>query len=199
MSEPPILASSSPTRLALLTRAGIAVEAMPSGVDEAMLKLALRQDRASAETAAGRLAAAKAAAVAAASPGRLVIGADQILDLDGVWFDKPTDRPEAALHLQRLSGRRHRLVTAAICMRDSSILWTGLETAGLRMRVLSPEFIDSYLDQVGSAAMESVGAYQVEGLGIQLFDRIDGDFFTILGLPLLKLLDYFRKSGVIPA
>jgi septum formation protein len=143
------------------------------------------------------LAAAKAKYVSTLHPGAYVIGADQILDLDGVWFDKPTGRNGAGDHLNRLRGRTHTLVDGLAVIRDGEILWRRHDTARLTMRNFSDEFLADYLDRSGPDILESVGAYRLEGRGTQLFSAIDGDYFTILGLPLLPLLDYLREVGLI--
>jgi septum formation protein len=122
-----------------------------------------------------------------------------MLDCNGIWFDKPADLDQARAHLQALSGKSHRLVTAAIAVHGSARLWHTITAAKLTMRRLSDGFIDGYLERVGPAALSSVGAYQLEGLGAQLFERVEGDFFTVLGLPLLPLLGFLRGQGVIRA
>lgn len=148
-------------------------------------------------TTATELALAKAKLVSVRHPGRLIIGADQILDLDGAWFDKPEDMAEAVDHLKRLAGRTHCLVSAVCVVRDNEPLWDHVETARLTMRPLSLNFLQRYLAEAGPEILESVGAYRLEGRGAQLFSRIDGNHFAILGLPLLPLLDILRRQGVI--
>ena len=193
-AEPPILASASAVRKRLLDAAGVRVDRIASAVDEESLKAGLKAlDH---DALALALAEAKAAAVSAAHPGRLVLGADQLLVLGDRRFDKPRDREEAAAHLAAFSGRTHELVTAAIAMRDGAVRWRRTERARLTVRPLSRAAIDAYLQIVGPAALESVGAYQLEGPGAQLFERVDGDFFTVLGLPLLPLLEFLRSEGV---
>ncbi|HLG90263.1 MAG TPA: Maf family protein [Alphaproteobacteria bacterium] len=190
-----VLASGSASRRAMFEAAGINAILDKPDVDEDSLK----RDSAglSAERTAARLARAKVDAVAPRHRGRIVIGGDQMLECDGEWFDKPVARAGAAEHLRRLSGRTHRLISAAVAVRDGQILWEGIDTAELTMRSLSADFIDAYLDAAGDRVLSSVGAYQVEGLGIQLFSEIRGDHFTILGLPLLPLLDVLRREGVL--
>jgi septum formation protein len=143
------------------------------------------------------LAAAKAISVANQMPDALVIGADQVLNLSGKAFDKPGSRDEARRHLLELRGLPHVLETAICCARDGKVLWDHLERATLTMRAFSESFLDEYLDHMGSDVTTSVGAYKLEGLGAQLFDNIEGDYFTILGLPLLPLLDYLRRQGAL--
>lgn len=192
--EPPILASASAVRKRLLDAAGVRVDRIASAVDEESLKAGLKAlDH---DVLALALAEAKAAAVSAAHPGRLVLGADQLLVLGDRRFDKPRDREEAAAHLAAFSGRTHELVTAAVAMKDGVVRWRRTDRARLTVRPLSRAAIDAYLEIVGPAALESVGAYQLEGPGAQLFERVDGDFFTVLGLPLLPLLEFLRSEGV---
>jgi septum formation protein len=194
-----VLASSSATRARLLRDAGVAFEAIPARVDEASVKDGMRAEEAPASDAAQALADLKAMRLSPSLPETLVIGADQILECDGVWFDKPADLGAAREQLTALSGRTHQLWTAAAVAKDGSILWRDMARARLTMRALSPAFIDDYLAAVGETALHSVGAYQVEGRGIQLFAAISGDFFSILGLPLLTLLDFLRGHRVVPA
>jgi septum formation protein len=195
-APPIILASASPTRLDLLRRAGITVEAIGSGLDEAPLKQRLRASDTPADGAALALAAAKAIAVAARHSGRLVIGADQILELDGAWLDKPGNPSAAARQIAQLAGRRHRLVSAVTAVRDGRELWHAVDQARLTMRPLDARTIDAYLAEAGPGILGSVGGYQIEGPGIRLFEAIDGDYFTILGLPLLPLLAFLRGAGL---
>ncbi len=202
MNEPPaapalVLASASQSRMTVLRNAGLDPVQDPSSVDEDKVKQSLKTDGADAAQVAITLAELKAQQTARRYPGALVIGADQMLDCDGVWFDKPPDVAHARGHLQSLRGRTHELVTAAAVIRDGVSIWQHVDRARLTMRDFSDGFIDDYLDRVGEDACRSVGAYQLEGLGAQLFSRIDGDFFTILGLPLLPLLDYLRGHGIV--
>jgi septum formation protein len=197
MAPPVILASASRIRLELLERAGVAATAEAAAVDEAEIKVAFQAEQASTEACAQALAALKARRISERHPEALVIGADQMLDCDGVWFDKPADLDEARTHLQVLRGKTHRLVTAAVVMHGGNQLWHVISPARLTMRPFSDAFLEDYLRQAGEAVLGSVGAYQLEGLGAQLFDRVDGDFFTVLGLPLLPLLGFLRGHGVI--
>ena len=193
-AEPPILASTSAVRARLLAAAGVEVQQITSGTDEEALKAEL--GGLDHDSLALALAEAKAMVVSAAHPGRLVLGADQLLVMGGRRFDKPRDRDQAAAHLAAFSGRAHDLVTAAVALRGSNVLWRRVDRARIHVRPLSSATIGAYLDAVGSAALTSVGAYQFEGPGAQLFERVAGDFFTVLGLPLLPLLEFLRGEGV---
>lgn len=197
MVETVILASASTARANLLRNAGIAVEVCPAMVDEESIKASFAAERADVLDCAMVLAEMKAVRISARNPGRLVIGADQILDLDGRWFDKPESLAEARRHLLALRGKTHRLISTAVIALNGARIWADHDSASLTMRMFSDSFIDTYLEQTGESILSSVGAYHLEGLGAQLFDRISGDYFTILGLPLLRLLDYLRGRGVI--
>lgn len=192
-----ILASASAPRARLLADAGLAVDIMPSRVDEDEIKHSLRAERATARQIAETLAEAKAIRVSMKAPGSLVIGADQTLALDDAMLDKPADMVEARSHLTRLQGRSHRLISAVCIALNGTRIWSAIDHADLTVRPLSDAFIDDYLDRVGDAVLQSVGAYQLEGLGAQLFSRISGDYFTILGLPLLPVLAFMRDRGVL--
>jgi len=192
-----VLASASRTRLALLQNAGLDVVADPADIDEAAVKADMRRQGAAAEAVAIELATRKAQTVAGRHPGSLVIGADQMLDAAGQWIDKPADRAGAARQLAGLAGRAHRLISAAVVVEAGREIWRTADAATLHMRHVSPTFIEHYLDRMGGAALSSVGAYQLEGLGAQLFTKIEGDYFTILGLPLLPLLAFLRTHGII--
>jgi septum formation protein len=192
-----VLASASAIRASLLRRAGLPIEVMAADADEASVKQAMHAERADAAACATALAVLKAQRVSARQPGALVIGADQMLECDGVWFDKPADHAAAAATLRALRGKTHRLVAAVAVVRDGACLWQYAEPARLTMRALSDGFIEAYLGVLGPAALQSVGAYQLEGLGVQLFSYIDGDHFTILGLPLLKLLEFLRRHAIV--
>ena len=190
-----ILASASSARRAMLEQAGVTFTVDVAAVDEDALKQALRQETKNPARAAEALAELKAVRVSARHPGALVIGADQMLDHDGVWFDKPGSRDEARHQLGLLRHRTHRLTSAVVAVRDGRRLWYHTDQARLTMRNFSDTFLDSYLAQAGDAVLGSVGGYQLEGLGAQLFLTVEGDFFTILGLPLLPLLDFLRENG----
>jgi septum formation protein len=190
---PLVLASRSAPRRAMLEAAGLPIETSMPDVDERAVEAAAGP-RDPAETAL-LLAREKAGAVTRHRPGRLVIGADQTLALGPQRFDKPRDRDAARAQLRALSGNTHQLHSAVAVVRDAEVLFAAVDTASLTMRRLSDAFLDAYFDAVGSAVTESVGAYQLEKLGIHLFERIEGDHFTILGLPLLKLIAFLRKDG----
>jgi len=194
-ADPLVLASKSNVRRALLTAAGVAVEIVPSDVDERAVEAAA--PAASPPAAAALLARAKASAVARLHPGRLVLGADQVLALDGQRFTKPADRAAARVQLRALAGRSHQLHSAIAFVQDTTVLLEHVGTASLTMRTFSHEFLELYLDAAGAAATESVGAYQLEGLGVQLFEHVDGDYFTVLGLPLLAALNFLRRHGCL--
>ena len=191
-----VLASASRARLELLRRAGLQIRAEPARVDEAEVKTSLRAERVDAAAAAETLAELKATKVSRRVPGALVIGGDQILECEGHWFDKPPDRARAAEHLRALGGKTHALVTAACVVRDGVRIWHHREAPRLTMRPLDEAFIETYLEAAGPEVLESVGAYRLEGLGAQLFTKVSGDYFTILGLPLLPLLGFLREHGV---
>ena len=190
-----VLASTSPIRRELLTRAGLVFEAVRPDVDEDQLKLAAKAM--SPGELALSLAAAKAISVANRMPDALVIGADQVLNLEGRAFDKPGSPMAASEQLRALRGKSHVLETALCCATHGKVVWQHLGQATLSMRSFSDLFLTDYLDRMGPDVMTSVGAYKLEGLGIQLFDGIAGDYFTILGLPLLPLLDYLRRKGAL--
>jgi septum formation protein len=191
-----ILASGSASRRAVLAAAGVAAEAVALNVDEESFRSAMRAEGLPVRDQAMRLAEMKAVRVSQSRAG-LVIGGDQMLALGDQAFDKPRDLGEAKNHLTRLSGQSHTLETAIVVCEGGVPVWRYLARPKLTMRALSPEFIDTYVAQCGDALLSTVGAYQVEGLGAQLFSRIDGDFFSILGLPLLPLLDYLRIRKVL--
>jgi len=192
-----ILASTSSTRIALLRNAGIDFEAISPQVDERALETPLLA--AGASPAEIALALARAKALAIDGPGALVLGGDQVLDLDGERFVKPADRADAARQIARLAGKTHRLRTAVVLAEAGEIVWELVTTASLTMRPLDDEDIERYLDAAGDSALWSVGAYLLEGVGIQLFSVIEGDYFSILGLPLLPLLEILRQRGVLPS
>ena len=193
-----ILASASATRAELLRNAGLTLETVASGVDEEALKGALTQEGATPRDIADALAEAKAVKVSARRAG-LVIGSDTTLDLDGALYDKPGSLEEARAHLRAFRGRTHRLHTAAVIAEDGNAVWRRVETASLTVRDFSEDFLSKYMAAEGDALLGSVGCYRLEGLGAQLFSRIEGDYFSILGLPLLAILDYLRIRQVLPS
>ena len=194
---PIVLASASPTRIALLRNAGIEFTAVAAQIDERAIEAALAASARPPAEIAAALAEAKALSVAASRAGALVIGADQVLSADGRAWHKPSSIGEARDQLIALSGRTHELHSAIAVAREGTIGWRHSETVRLTMRPLTAGFIDDYLSRVGREALRSVGSYQIEGPGIQLFERIAGDYFAILGLPLLPLLAYLRNAGAI--
>jgi septum formation protein len=192
-----ILASQSLSRRALLEGAGLDFEAMPASVDEATIKESAQSESLSPSDAATMLADAKASRIARRHPEAVIIGADQLLVCDGQWFDKPVDVEAAREHLHRLRNRAHELVTATVVWRNGERAWHHVATPRLAMRDFSEAFLDEYLAKEGAYVTSSVGAYRLEGMGIQLMREIRGDHSAILGLPLLPLLSYLRDSGVI--
>jgi septum formation protein len=193
--QPLLLASRSQARRRLLEAAGIPIEIRPASVDERTVET--RAGLGDAREVAALLAREKARAVAAVHPSRLVLGADQTLALAERRFSKACDRAAAREQLRALRGKTHSLHSAVAVVRGTQIVFEHIDTARLTMRAFSDAFLESYLDAVGEAAMASVGAYQLEGAGIQLFERVEGDHFTILGLPLLPLLAWLRQAGLL--
>jgi septum formation protein len=194
-ASPLILASRSRVRRALLEGAGVPVEVKPADIDERGVEV--RAPLQAPVVIAALLAREKVLATARQWAGRLVLGADQILSLEGRRFSKPSDRSAAHAQLRALSGRTHELYSAIAFAQDTTVLFEHVAVARLTMRMLSDHFLQNYLDAVGEAATASVGAYQLEGLGIQLFERVDGDYFTVLGLPLMTALDFLRRQGCL--
>lgn len=194
-SMPIILASASLSRRDMLKNAGVKFESVQAGVDETAIRQALG-DVGPADMA-DVLARAKAEAVSSVHPGTLVIGSDQILSLDDQIFEKPADLDEARVNLLRFRGRVHQLHSAVAIASDGTADWCFSDTAHLKVREFTPEFLGHYLADVGPEICRSVGAYQLEGMGVQLFDEIDGNYFTILGMPLMPLLNELRRREVI--
>jgi len=192
-----ILASASASRRALLAGAGLTFEVLPADIDEAAVRRDARAKGMSAVNAALRLADLKAAATARFEPEALVIGADQILVCDGAWYDKPNDIAAARQQLRALRGRSHVLATGVVCHRGGSRVWHDVATPRLTMRNFSDDFLDRYLVAEADAVTSTVGAYRLEGHGVQLFDAIDGEHSAILGLPLLCLLSFLRQRHVL--
>jgi len=195
-SDPLILASRSDARARMLREVGLAVEVVPAAVDEAAVKVGLRAEAAPARDVADMLAELKAQRVAGRRPDRLVLGADQVLVLDDRILDKPADRAEARAQLQALRGQRHELLSAAVICEAGAPVWRHVGRARLTMRPFSDAFLDAYLESEGELVLASVGAYRIEGRGAQLFSRVEGDHFTIMGLPLLELLGFLRTRGI---
>ncbi len=193
--KPLILASQSEVRRRILAAAGLPVEVRPAGIDERGIEA--RSNARGPADVARVLAGAKAHTVAAQMPARLVLGADQTLALGEQRFSKPVDRAAAREQMRALSGKTHRLYSAITLVRDGRVLFEHVDTEELTMRALSDTFIDTYLDAVGDGALASVGGYQIESVGIHLFEKISGDYYAILGLPLLPLLDFLRKEGAV--
>lgn len=188
-----ILGSGSASRAALLKAAGLDFKIDPAGIDESAIRKLVTRDRgAMAGDVADVLARAKAETVSERHPGALVIGSDQVLALGDSIFEKPQSQEDARRTLLALQGKTHQLHSAVALAREENVHWAHIETAHLTMRELSPEFIGQYLADAGDKVRQSVGAYQLEGLGVHLFEEIKGDYFTILGLPMLALLKQLR-------
>ena len=192
-----ILASASQARANMLRAAGVEVETQPARIDEAAVKAAMLAEGAPPRDVADKLAELKALRVSSKAPGRLVLGADQVLVHDGRLYDKAEDMAEARAHLETLRGSRHDLLSAAVIALDGEPIWRHVGQARLTMRPFSDTFLDDYLARFGELALTSVGCYHLEGLGAQLFARVEGDYFTVLGLPLLEVLGFLRARGVL--
>lgn len=195
-AEAVILASKSAARRALLSGAGVAHEAVGSGVDEDAAKTAFAAEKWGPREVAEALAELKAVRVSQTRPG-LVIGADQTLDFEARLYDKAETLEDARERLTLLRGHPHKLHSAVVVAKDGVPIWREVATATLTMRPFSDAFLESYLSEEGEAALGSVGCYRLEGPGVQLFEKIEGDYFTILGLPMLGLLDLLRRHGVV--
>jgi len=194
-----ILASKSQARIEMMTKAGLVFQAIPAGVSEAALKSRHLAEQAGPAAIAVALADAKALDVSIAYPDALVIGADQTLELEGRLFDKPDDLVQARAQLLALRGRRHRLHAAVALAHRGQVIWRCLESADLDMRPFSDAFLGRYLATEAHEIIHCVGAYRLEGLGVQLFERVEGDYFTVLGLPLINLLGILRSMREIAA
>lgn len=194
-----ILASNSAARRTMLADAGVAFEAVGAEVDEAAEKTRLLAEGAGPSHVAQALAGIKALAVSRARPDAWVLGSDQTLDLDGRLFDKAGSVEEARERLLALRGRAHALHSGVALARDGRLEWTALDTARLHVRDFSDGFLDAYLAAEGEALTACVGGYRLEGRGAQLFERVEGDFFTVLGMPLWPVLEALRQRGVIAA
>ena len=193
--QPLVLASQSQIRGKILAAAGLRFEIRPANIDEREIEA--KAGISDAAAAARLLARAKAQAVSATRPGQLVLGADQTLARGATRFSKPVDRDKAMEQLRALRGRTHELHSAVALVRDGTVLFDCVDTARLTMRDVSDRFLGDYVDMAGDAALHSVGAYQLEGIGIHLFEKVEGDYFTILGLPLLPLLKFLRQEKFV--
>jgi septum formation protein len=199
MSQPLILASQSASRRAMLDAAGVTYAVQPAGVDERPLKDALLGQGVKPRDIADALAELKAARVSQQQSDALVIGSDSVVAIDDRLFDKPVSRDQAADHLRLFSGQEMQLVSAVVVAEGGRPVWRHVETARMRVRALSPDFIEHYLNAEWPAIAGCVGCFRIEGPGVQLFDAIKGDHFTILGMPLLPLLGYLRLRGAVAA
>lgn len=192
-----ILASQSTARRRMLEAAGLVFGIQPASIDETSIIEALMAEGQSGRNIADCLAEMKARRVSTSVPTAWVVGSDQVLSLGDEVFEKPGTREMARLHLQRLRGRSHVLHSAASVARGGSVVWRHVSEARMTMRAFSDEFLEGYLDRAGPGILGSVGAYHVEGQGVQLFSRIDGDLFTVQGFPLLAFLDFLRIQGLV--
>ena len=194
-----ILASQSAGRIAMLHAAGVKIEAIAANVDEESIKISLAQAGAKPRDIADALAEAKALKISRKMPAGLVLGCDQIcVGADGHIFDKPQSQQDARAHLAQLSGTTHRLISAAVMCEQGAPVWRIVDTAQMTMRPLSPAFIDGYVDAYWDHIQHSVGCYRIEAEGAQLFNSISGSHFTIIGMPLLPVLDFLRVRGLLP-
>jgi septum formation protein len=196
MAQPLILASASAGRAALLKGARVPFEVVPAAVDEAAVKAGMLAEGAPARDVADALAELKARRVAGRVPERLVLGADQVLVCEGRLHDKPESRAGAREQLLALRGKRHELLSAAVVFEGGRPVWRHVGRAQLTMRPFSEAFVDAYLDREGDAVLGTVGSYRLEDGGAELFSRVDGDLFTVVGLPLLELLAFLRTRGI---
>lgn len=192
-----VLASSSPTRARLLEQTGLSFEIVPPGVDETVIKEVLKSEETEPQDIAELLAETKAVEVSKQHGSALVIGADQVLAAEGETYDKPTNKEEAYATLFKLRGRTHQLISALALVKEGEVLWRYTETAELTMRNFSPEFLGNYIAHCGDDILTSPGAYRLEAFGIHLFETIKGDYFSILGFPILALLNFLREEGHI--
>lgn len=199
MSKPLLLASSSKIRADLLRAAGLSVETESARVDESALREALLAEQASPRDIADALAEAKARKIAFRHPERLVLGCDQVLVLDGTILSKPPDKTSASEQLRRLRGRQHDLFSAAVLYEHGAPVWRHVSRARLTMRSFSDAYLQDYLSRAWPGIQDSVGGYKIEEEGVRLFARMDGDQFTILGLPLIELLNFLALRGTIPS
>jgi septum formation protein len=194
---PLILASQSSSRAKILQQVGIEFEAVPSEVDESVIKKRARLEGKTIEETALELARAKACRVSKEYPGRLVVGADQMMVCEDVWFDKAGTVQEAREQLRFIRGKKHRLVSACVLFCNYQEIWSTVVSSELTCRDFSDEFVEFYVAHLGDKLLRSVGCYQVEGMGAQLFDKIEGDIFTIMGIPVLDLMVELRRQGIL--
>lgn len=192
-----ILASASLSRQALLKGAGIDVDIHPSHVDEEILKSKARLEKWDVEKTALALSEEKGRAVSQRYPDALIIAADQMLDCQGQWFDKPIDLAAADQQLRHLRSKSHRLVSGICVLHNKQLIWSHSQSAELVMRDFSDEFLKDYINSEGEKLLTTVGGYRLEERGVQLFEKISGDYFTILGLPLLALCEFLRREGIL--
>ena len=192
-----VLASGSAARARMLRDAGVAVDIQPVAVDEDAVRESCHDEGMDAAATAVNMEWMKAERDSRKYPGGLVIGADQMLDLDGEWLEKPATVEGLRAQLLKLRGRRHELISAVVAVRDGERLWHAVERARLTVRPFSDAFLAWYLDAAGEAVLSAVGGYHLESVGAQLFSRVEGDYFTVLGLPLLPLLGFLREHGVV--
>lgn len=192
-----VLASASTARARLLTEAGVVVEIEPARVDEESVKDSLRAEGMRPRDQADALAELKATRISARRPGALVLGADQVLVADDRVYDKPASREEAREHLLSFRGKTHELLSAAVIAENGAPVWRHVGRARMVVRPFTETFLDRYLDAMGESVTETVGAYKLEAEGAQLFARVDGDYFSVLGLPLLEVLGFLRARGVL--
>lgn len=192
-----VLASGSAARAKMLRDAGVVVQAQPVALDEEAVRESCQAEGMDAAAAAVTLAWMKAERASRKFPGALVIGADQMLDLNGEWLEKPATREGLRAQLLKLRGRRHELISAVVAVKDGERLWHTVERARLTVRPFSDAFLTWYLETAGEAVLSAVGGYHLESVGSQLFSRVEGDYFTVLGLPLLPLLGFLREHGVV--
>lgn len=191
-----VLASGSAARAKMLRDAGVTVRTQPVALDEEAVRQSCQAEGMDAAATAVTLAWMKAERASRKYPGDLVIGADQMLDLDGEWLEKPATAAGLRAQLLKLRGRRHELISAVVAVKDGERLWHTVERARLTVRPFSDAFLEWYLDAAGEAVLSAVGGYHLESIGAQLFSRVEGDYFTVLGLPLLPLLGFLREHGV---
>lgn len=194
---PIILASQSESRASMLRNAGVAFSIQPSNIDEDVIKTRVHGEGGTAEKAAQELAIAKAMKISPDFSDSFVVGADQIMVCEGRWFDKAKDIEEAKQQLNFLRGKTHELVTAVCVIKNGIVVWQALSLPKMTMRGYSDAFIDEYTDKLGDKILKSVGCYQLEGVGVQLFSKIEGDMFTIMGLPMVELLNFLREANTI--